>query len=151
MKKTVEYKISKDEVIRRINSLIDGEIKMTDVNWGIFGHFYGSVSEDKFTFGSMTSFDLRIDGSFRENEKIIDLNIDYHDMKALMLMMLNGITFPAIVLSLFCKVYSCAITMGIIMLIGNIFLAWIIYYSANEMYDKFCKLIEPKDGVVVFV
>ncbi len=143
MKKTIEYNISKEEMVRRINALIDGEIKLSDVNWNVFGHFYGSVSEDKFTLGSMSSFDLRIEGSFRKNDNKVDLDIDYHDIKALMYMMLNGISTFSIVLSIIGHEYLFSIAVGVIMLMGNIFLVWLMNYSANVMYEMFCKLIKP--------
>ena len=144
MNKEVYYDISKEELIDRINALIDGNIKTSDIHLSGFEKYRGTINDDKFVLCASQSDIVTIRGVFIEDEKKIELDIRCNGLKYIWFILLNEILVLVIICGVIWHVYLAIIIGLLVMLIGNLFLIMIFRLTEYAHYDAISTLIMKK-------
>ena len=76
-KKIIEYNTGKEDVVRKIQALIDGDVKSYELSIGVYSRYDGYVNDDGFVLypkSNLSIYDCTvIQGIFITDEKKVDL------------------------------------------------------------------------------
>ena len=76
-KKIIEYNTGKEDVVRKIQALIDGDVKSYELSIGVYSRYDGYVNDDGFVLypkSNRSIYDYTvIQGKFITDEKKVDL------------------------------------------------------------------------------
>ncbi len=119
MKKEIECKLNKSEIVERIVALNEGKIKASDYHISRFEKYHGIIFNDSFEIYAKQAFFIRIKGVFRSDINKIDLYLGYNYWAYIWLTLLNGISLIAIIIGFWGHKYDCSFAFCLVIVICN--------------------------------
>ena len=84
-KKIIEYNTGKEDVVRKIQALIDGDVKSYELSIGVYSRYDGYVNDDGFVLYPKSNRSIYhytvIQGKFITDEKKVDLELVNSNLK----------------------------------------------------------------------
>ena len=127
-KKIIEYNTGKEDVVRKIQALIDGDVKSYELSIGVYSRYDGYVNDDGFVLypkSNLSIYDCTvIQGIFITDEKKVDLEFYCKDDIIAHFVVINVIPSIALIIGSMTHQYSMLITFGFVTLFINLFMIW---------------------------
>jgi hypothetical protein len=127
-KKIIEYNTGKEDVVRKIQALIDGDVKSYELSIGVYSRYDGYVNDDGFVLYPKSNRSIYhytvIQGKFITDEKKVDLEFYCKDDIIAHFVVFNVIPSIALIFGLMMHQYSMLIMFGFETLFINLFMIW---------------------------
>ena len=127
-KKIIEYNTDKEDVVRKIQALIDGDVKSYELSIGVYSRYDGYVNDDGFVLypkSNRSIYDYTvIQGNFITDEKKVDLEFYCKDDIIAHFVVINVMPIIMLIFCLMTHEYFMLIAIGFAMLVIDLLGIW---------------------------